>query len=79
MGQAARRQHGGIDRSSCIEAARWRAAARDDASLPTLVVTPRRPYRDEPRVRKRRPTPYPLMKNARQEMRQSLARHGETD
>jgi hypothetical protein len=79
MGQAARRQHVDIDRISFIDAARWLAAARDDASLPTLVVNPHRPYRDEPRVRKRRPKQYPLMKNARQELRKSLATHTETD
>jgi hypothetical protein len=79
MGHAARRQHVGIDRSRCIDAARWLAAARDDASLPTLGVNPRRPYRDAPRVRTRRPKPSPRMKNARQEIRQSLAIHVETD
>jgi hypothetical protein len=66
MGHATRRQHVDIDRISFIDAARWLAAARDDASLPTLVVNPHRPYRYEPRVRKRRPKQYPLMKSARQ-------------
>jgi len=79
MGQAAWRPHVDIDRISCIDAARWLAAAQDGVSLPTLVVNPHRPSRDEPRVRKRRPKPYPLMKNARQELRQSLATHRETD
>jgi Transposase DDE domain len=79
MGQAARRQHVGIDRISFIDAARWLAAARDDASLPSLVVNPHRPYRYEPRVRKRRPKQYPLMKNARQELRKSMATNREMD
>jgi hypothetical protein len=79
MGQAARRQHVNIDRISFIDAVRWLAAARDNASLPTLVVNPHRPYRYEPRVRKRRPKQYPLMKNARQELRKSLATNRETD
>ena len=57
MGQAARRQHVDIDRISFIDAARWLAAAQDGVSLPTLVVNPHRPYRYEPRVRKRRPKP----------------------
>ena len=79
MGQAAQRQHVDIDRISFIDAARWLAAARDDASLPTLVVNPHRPYRYEPRVRKRRPKQYPLMQNTRQELRKSLATNRETD
>jgi hypothetical protein len=73
MGHAARRQHVAIERISFIDAARWLAAARDDASLPNLVVNPHRPYRYKPRVRKRRPKQYLLMKNARQELRKSLA------
>ena len=73
MGQAARRQHVDIDRISFIDAARWLAAARTDEPLPPLVVNPHRPYRYEPRVRKRRPKQYPLMQNARQQLRMSLA------
>jgi hypothetical protein len=69
MGQAARRQHVGSDRISFIDAVRWCAAARDDASLPTLVGNPHRPNRYEPRGRKRRPKQYPLMKNTRQVLR----------
>jgi hypothetical protein len=79
MGQAARRQHVDIDRIRCSDAVRWLAAARDDASLPPLVVNPHRPYRYEPRGRKRRPKQYPLMKHARQELRKSLATNRETD
>ena len=79
MGQAARRQHVDIDRISFIDAARWLAAARADEPLPPLVVNPHRPYRDEPRVRKRRPKQYPLMQNARQQLRMSLANNRDTD
>jgi hypothetical protein len=79
MGQAARRQHVGIDRISFIDAARWLAAARGDQSLPTLVINPHRPYRYEPRVRKRRPKQYPLMKNTRQELHKSLVKNREMD
>lgn len=57
-GQAARRQYVDIDRVRFIDAARWLAAVRDDAPLPTLVVNPHQPFRDEPRVRIRRPQPY---------------------
>jgi len=55
MGQAARRQQVPIDRISFIDAARWLAAACDDEALPPLLGNPHRPYRYEPRVRKRRP------------------------
>jgi hypothetical protein len=79
MGQAARRQHVDIDRISFIDAARWLAAARADEPLPPLVVNPPRPYRYEPRVRKRRPKPSPLMPNARQPLRSSLANKREMD
>jgi Transposase DDE domain len=79
MGQAARRQYVDIDRISFIDAARWLAAARDDEPLPTLVVNPPRPYRYEPRVRKRRPKQYPLMKIARQQLRTLLANNRDMD
>jgi hypothetical protein len=79
MGQAARRQQVIIDRISFIDAARWLAAAQDDESLPSLVVNPHRPYRYEPRVRKRRPKQYPLMQKARQELRMSLANNTDRD
>jgi len=72
MGQAARRQHVSIVRISFIDALRWLASVQDDGPLPALVVNPHRPYRYEPRVRKRRPKPYPLMTKTRQELRKSL-------
>src|SRR5256714_15251262 len=68
MGQAARRQQVAIDRISCIDAARWLAAARDEESLPLVVMNLHRPYRYEPRVRKRRPKQYPLMQTPRKEV-----------
>ncbi len=61
MGQATQRQHVDMERISFLDALRWLAAARDDEILITLVVNPHRPYRCEPRVRKRRPKQYPLM------------------
>ena len=79
MGDAARRPPVGLDRSHGSAAARWLAAARDDASRPARVVKPPRPSRDEPRVRTRRPTPSPRLKHARQALRQSLATHREMD
>jgi len=41
--QAARRQQGAMDRISFVDAARWWAAARDEESLPGLVMHPHRP------------------------------------
>ena len=72
MGQAARRQEVATRRISFIDALRWLAAAQDDELLPELVVNPHRPYRYEPRVRKRRPKPYPLMTKPRQALRKLL-------
>jgi hypothetical protein len=79
MGQAARRQHVPIDRISFIDALRWLGAAQDEELLPTLVVNPHRPGRDEPRVRKRRPKPYPLMTKPRLELRNLLINKLSTD
>jgi hypothetical protein len=79
MGQAARRQQVSIARISFIDALRWLASAQDDELLPALVVNPHRPYRYEPRVRKRRPKPYPLMTKPRQELRKSLANKTDVD
>ena len=72
MGQAAQRQHVDMDRISFLDALRWLAAARDDEILIPLVVNPHRPYRYEPRVRKRRPKQYPLMQTPRLELRKAL-------
>jgi hypothetical protein len=79
MAQAARRQQVAIDRISFVDAARWLAAARDEESLPLLVMNPHRPYRYEPRVRKRRPKQYPVMQNTRQALRKVLANKTDTD
>lgn len=79
MWEAAKRQRVDGERISFIDAARWLASARDDEPLPALVVNPHRPYRYEPRVRKRRPKSYPLMRNTRQELRKSLVNNTDTD
>jgi hypothetical protein len=79
MAQAARRQQVAIDRISFIDAVRWLAAARDNELLPPLVLNPHRPYRYEPRVRKRRPKQYPLMQKPRNELRKSLANNTNAD
>jgi hypothetical protein len=50
-----------MDRVSILDVLRWLAAAQDDELLITLIVNPHCPYRDEPRVHKRRPKQYPPM------------------
>ena len=47
---------------------RWLRGAEEGEEMPELVVNPSRPGRYEPRVRKRRPKQYPLMKKPRAEL-----------
>ena len=79
MIQAARRQQVPLERISFIDAVRWLAAARTEESLPLLVLNLHRPYRYEPRVRKRRPKQYPLMQTPRKELRKLLAHNTDVD
>lgn len=72
MWEASRRQQVDVERISFIDALRWLASADDDEPLPSLVVNPHRPNRYEPRVRKRRPKPYSLMRKPRQVLRNQL-------
>src|SRR5262249_40414831 len=72
MQEAARRQGVAPARISFIDAWRWLKHARPGAALPRLVVNPQRPGRVEPRVRKRRPKQYDLMRRPRAELRQAL-------
>jgi Transposase DDE domain len=79
MLQAARRQQVDLDRVRLIDAARWLAAARDNEPLSWLVVPPHRPARYAPRVRKRRPKPYPLRQTPRKELRKLWANNTDVD
>jgi hypothetical protein len=72
MCEAARRQEVAPDRISFIDAWRWLRHARPGDQLPDLVVNPDRPGRFEPRVRKRRPKNFPLMKRPRAVLRKEL-------
>jgi hypothetical protein len=72
MHEAARRQKVAPARISFIDAWRWLKHARPGEALPRLVVNPVRPGRAEPRVRKRRPKQFPVMKRPREELRQTL-------
>jgi hypothetical protein len=71
---AARRQEVEPERISFVDAWRWLRHARPDDELPDLVINPKRPGRVEPRVRKRRPKQFPLMKRPRAELRKALLR-----
>jgi Transposase DDE domain len=71
MLEAADRQGVDVERISFIDALRWLCEMKTD-DLPPLVVNPVRPGRFEPRVKKRRPKPYPLMKTPRRELRNHL-------
>jgi hypothetical protein len=72
MCEAARRQREPVDRISFVDALRWLRHARPDSPLPALVVNPDRPGRCEPRVRKRRPKEFPVMKRPRDQLRKAL-------
>ena len=62
------------DRISFVDALRWLRDADTDPKTMTLLVQPSRPGRLEPRVRKRRPKQYPLMKQPRDKLRQNQKR-----
>jgi hypothetical protein len=72
MEEAGRRQRVEPGRISFVDALRWLQEARPGEELPKLVVNPDRPGRVQPRVRKRRPKEYPLMKRPRGELRKAL-------
>ena len=72
MVQAGGRQGVEADRVSFIDALRWLRGAEEGEEMPELVVNPLRPGRYEPRVRKRRPKQYPLMRKPRAELRKML-------
>lgn len=70
--EAAQRQGVPPERISFVDALRWLATAQPGDKLPDLVVNPDRPDRVEPRVRKRRPKEFPVMKKPRAILRQEL-------
>jgi Transposase DDE domain len=72
MCEAGDRQGVAPDRVSFIDALRWLRGADEGEEMPELVVNPLRPGRYEPRVRKRRPKQYPVMKRPRAELRKLL-------
>lgn len=76
MQEAARRQGVPAARISFVDAWRWLQHARPGEVMPALKVNPERPGRAEPRVRKRRPKQFPVMKKPRAVLRKALFRRG---
>jgi hypothetical protein len=72
MWQSSTLQHTAVERISFLDALRWVSAPHTSMPLGALIVNPARPHRVEPRVKKRRPKPFPLMITPRQERRQQL-------
>ena len=72
MLEASHRQGVEVERISFVDALRWLAESGPEDSMPNLVVNPHRPGRFEPRVRKRRPKQYPVMKKPRADLRKAL-------
>ena len=70
---AAREQHVSPGRLSFVDALRWLAAACEQRTKLELLVNPHRAGRFEPRVKKRRPKQYALMRQPRCQLRQQLA------
>jgi hypothetical protein len=76
MLEASGRQVVDVERISFVDALRWLAKAKPDDALPTLIETPDRPGRVEPRVVKRRPKQYSRMAKPRPELRKQLMKQG---
>lgn len=76
MLNAARIQNVDVRRISFIDALRWLASANAGEKLPPLVVNPDRPDRCEPRVRKRRPKQFPVMRQPRRILQDALKNKG---
>jgi hypothetical protein len=72
MHTAARRQGVAPERISFVDTWRWLKHARPGEALPKLRGNGERPGRVEPRVRKRRPKQYPLMRRPREELRKAF-------
>jgi hypothetical protein len=72
MREAGQRQQVPTERISFVDAWRWLQQAQPGDELPKLIVNPLRPDRHEPRVRKRRPKHFPVMKLPRAQLRKKL-------
>jgi hypothetical protein len=72
MWPSATLQHTAVERISFLDALRWLGVPSTGMPLIAMIVTPARPYRVEPRVKKRRPKRFPFMLTPRQELPQQL-------
>jgi len=72
MVAAGHKQQVAPNRISFVDALRWLRHATTATELPRLIVNPERPGRHEPRVRKRRPKGFPVMKRSREHLRKEL-------
>jgi hypothetical protein len=70
--ESAKAQGVAADRVSVTDAVRWLVGAEGDEDLSVILINPSRKGRVEPRVRKRRPKQYPLMKKPRAVLRKQL-------
>jgi hypothetical protein len=76
MRQSAACQHTAVERISFLDTLRWLGTPGTGTPLGALLVNPVRPYRLEPRVKKRRPRSFPFMITPRQELRQQSVQQG---
>ncbi len=70
--ESAKAQGVAADRVSVMDTVRWLVGAEADEDLSVILVNPSRKGRVEPRVRKRRPKQYPVMKKPREVLRKQL-------
>jgi hypothetical protein len=75
MIEAGRRQKVDARRISFVDALRRLKHASPGSDLPALVVDPHRPHHAEPRVRKRRPKEFPMMKKTPKSVATRTANH----
>jgi hypothetical protein len=73
MVKAAEEQQQPVARISFVDAVRWLIEACRHCQPLQVATNPHRPHRYEPRVRKRRPKEYPLMKAPRDQLRKAIA------
>ena len=74
--ESAKAQGVAADRVSVTDAVRWLVGAEGDENLAAILINPSRKGRVEPRVKKRRPKPYPLMTRPRAALRKQLIDKG---
>ena len=72
MVESARAQRVAEDRVGFVDAIRWLIAPGLGGDIGQILINPSRADRVEPRVRKRRPKQYPVMKKTRAELRAGL-------